>query len=220
MSACLLLHYYCHCHLTKELKDAGTGLLLAAVFAMVPTYIFQSVTGSYDNEGIAIFCILLTYNMWIKAVKTGCIYWEAKCALACLYMDSSWWGVVFLINLIPLSLLVLMLTGCFSHWIYMACCTVYCLGTILSMQTCSVAFQPVFSSECMETIGVFGLGLIHVFLDYLCNKLNPQQIEVLFQSVLSLAGLILLAMGALFTLTEKNPSLDRAFLLTAVSFLC
>lgn len=96
----------------------------------------------------------------------------------------------------------------------------YCLlpGTILSMQTCSVAFQPVFSSECMETIGVFGLGHIHAFLDYLC-KLNPQQIEVLFQSVLSLVGLILLTMGALFMLTEKNPSLDMAFLLTAVS-LC
>ena len=69
MSVYLLLHHYCHCHLTKELKDAGTGLPFAAVFAMVPTYIFQSVTGSYDKEGIAIFYILLTYNMWIKALR-------------------------------------------------------------------------------------------------------------------------------------------------------
>ena len=30
--------------------------------------------------------MLLTYYMWIKAVKTGSIYWAAKCALAYFYM--------------------------------------------------------------------------------------------------------------------------------------
>lgn len=38
------------------------------------------------SSGIAIFCMLLTYYMWIKAVKTGSIYWAAKCALAYFYM--------------------------------------------------------------------------------------------------------------------------------------
>ncbi|NWI04289.1 STT3A glycosyltransferase, partial [Tichodroma muraria] len=73
-------------HLTKELKDAGAGLLAAAMIAVVPGYISRSVAGSYDNEGIAIFCMLLTYYMWIKAVKTGSIYWAAMCALAYFYM--------------------------------------------------------------------------------------------------------------------------------------
>lgn len=54
---------------------------------------------------------------------------------------SSWGGYVFLINLIPLHVLVLMLTGRFSHRIYVAYCTVYCLGTILSMQISFVGFQ-------------------------------------------------------------------------------
>lgn len=48
---------------------------------------------------------------------------------------------MFLINLIPLHVLVLMLTGRFSHRIYVAYCTVYCLGTILSMQISFVGFQ-------------------------------------------------------------------------------
>lgn len=37
--------------------------------------------------------MLLTYYMWIKAVKTGSIYWAAMCALAYFYMVSvplSW----------------------------------------------------------------------------------------------------------------------------------
>uniref|UniRef100_A0A4W6EA18 Dolichyl-diphosphooligosaccharide--protein glycosyltransferase subunit STT3A n=1 Tax=Lates calcarifer TaxID=8187 RepID=A0A4W6EA18_LATCA len=77
-------------HFTKELKDAGAGLLAAAMIAVVPGYISRSVAGSYDNEGIAIFCMLLTYYMWIKAVKTGSVYWSSMCALAYFYMTLSW----------------------------------------------------------------------------------------------------------------------------------
>uniref|UniRef100_A0A8C4ELJ0 Dolichyl-diphosphooligosaccharide--protein glycosyltransferase subunit STT3A n=1 Tax=Dicentrarchus labrax TaxID=13489 RepID=A0A8C4ELJ0_DICLA len=76
-------------HFTKELKDAGAGLLAAAMIAVVPGYISRSVAGSYDNEGIAIFCMLLTYYMWIKAVKTGSVYWSSICALAYFYMVKT-----------------------------------------------------------------------------------------------------------------------------------
>ncbi|KAA0704205.1 Dolichyl-diphosphooligosaccharide--protein glycosyltransferase subunit STT3A [Triplophysa tibetana] len=114
---------------------------------------------------------------------------------------SSWGGYVFLINLIPLHVLVLMLTGRFSHRIYVAYCTVYCLGTVLSMQISFVGFQPVQSSEHMAAFGVFGLCQIHAFVDYLRSKLNTQQFEVLFKSVISLVGIILLAAGAVLMLT-------------------
>jgi len=72
--------------LTKELKDTGAGLVAAAMISIVPGYISRSVAGSYDNEGIAIFCMLLTYWLWIKAVKTGSLLWGAFCALAYFYM--------------------------------------------------------------------------------------------------------------------------------------
>jgi len=54
---------------------------------------------------------------------------------------SSWGGYVFLINLIPIHVLVCILTGRFSHRIYTAYTTVYCVGTILSMQISFVGFQ-------------------------------------------------------------------------------
>lgn len=56
------------------------------MIAIVPGYISRSVAGSYDNEGIAIFCMLLTYWLWIKAVKTGSLLWSVWCALAYFYM--------------------------------------------------------------------------------------------------------------------------------------
>lgn len=128
----------------------------------------------YGFVGIAIFCMLLTYYMWIKAVKTGTIYWSTMAALSYFYMVgerkvlvfivsqnwtkpvikyclqvSSWGGYVFLINLIPLHVLVLMFTGRFSHRIYSAYSTLYCVGTLLSMQVSFVGFQPIQTSEHM-----------------------------------------------------------------------
>ena len=110
--------------LTKELSDDGSGLVAAAMISIVPGYISRSVAGSYDNEGIAIFCMLLTYYLWIKSVKSGSVYWSSLCAMAYFYMVSSWGGYVFLINLIPLHVLALMFTGRFSHRIYIAYSTV------------------------------------------------------------------------------------------------
>ena len=66
-----------------------------------------------------------------------------------LFQVSSWGGYVFLINLIPLHVITLMVTGRFSHRIYVAYSTLYCVGTILSMQISFVGFQPVQSSEHM-----------------------------------------------------------------------
>ena len=100
-------------HLTSELPSVGADLTAAGMIAIVPDYISISVAGSYYNEGIAIFCMLFTYYLWIKSVKTGNIYWASLCDVAYFYMVSSWGGYVFLINLIPLHVLILMIAGRF-----------------------------------------------------------------------------------------------------------
>ena len=71
-----------------SLQDAGAGLVAACMISIVPGYISRSVAGSYDNEGIAIFCMLFTYATWIKSVKTGSLYWSVLCSLAYFYMVS------------------------------------------------------------------------------------------------------------------------------------
>lgn len=189
--------------LTKELKDSGAGLVAAAMIAIVPGYISRSVAGSYDNEAIAIFCMLLTYYMWIKAVKTGSILWATMTALAYFYMVSSWGGYVFLINLIPIHVLTLMITGRFSHRIYVAYSTLYCVGTILSMQISFVGFQPVQSSEHMLALGVFGLCQLHSFIDYIRSKMSQEDFEVLFRALVVTAASISVAAFGILTITGK-----------------
>lgn len=205
--------------LTKELKDASAGLVAAAMISIVPGYISRSVAGSYDNEGIAIFCMLLTYCLWIKAVKSGSVFWASLCSLAYFYMVSSWGGYVFLINLIPLHVLALMLTGRFSHRIYVAYSTVYCLGTILSMQISFVGFQPVQSSEHMAALGVFGLCQIHAFVDYVRSKLSAEQFNLLFRSIVLLVGIVGTVAAAIATATGKiSPWTGRFYSLLDPSY--
>jgi len=206
-------------HLTKELKDCSAGLVAAAMIAVVPGYISRSVAGSYDNEGIAIFCMLLTYALWIKSVKTGSLFWSVLCALAYFYMVSSWGGYVFLINLIPLHVLALMATGRFSHRIYVAYSTVYCLGTILSMQISFVGFQPVQSSEHMAALGVFGLCQIHAFIDYVRSRLTREQFDILFRSLVLFAAVVSLsAFGIASALGKISPWTGRFYSLLDPSY--
>ncbi|XP_008543151.1 dolichyl-diphosphooligosaccharide--protein glycosyltransferase subunit STT3A [Microplitis demolitor] len=205
--------------LTKELKDSSSGLFAACMIAIVPGYISRSVAGSYDNEGIAIFCMLFTYYMWIKAVKTGAIFWSTCAALAYFYMVSSWGGYVFLINLIPLHVLTLMVTGRFSHRIYTAYSILYCIGTILSMQIAFVGFQPVQSSEHMLALGVFGLCQIHAFVDYLRSKLSENDFELLFRGLIASMLTISCVIGGILTITGKiSPWTGRFYSLLDPSY--
>ncbi|XP_013112404.1 dolichyl-diphosphooligosaccharide--protein glycosyltransferase subunit STT3A [Stomoxys calcitrans] len=205
--------------LTKEIHSTGAGLVAGALISIVPGYISRSVAGSYDNEGIAIFCMLLTYYLWIKAVKTGAIFWAAMSALAYFYMVSSWGGYVFLINLIPLHVLALMCTGRFSHRVYIAYSTLYCLGTILSMQISFVGFQPIQSSEHMLALGVFGLCQIHAFVDFLRSRMPTEHFEILFKALVSTILTAAFIVGILLTITGKvSPWTGRFYSLLDPSY--
>ncbi|KAL1255007.1 hypothetical protein QQF64_013068 [Cirrhinus molitorella] len=144
-----LIHYILNLvHLTVHIRD-GAGLLSACFVAVVPGYISRSVAGSFDNEAVAIFALQFTYFLWVKSIKTGSVFWTVGCCLSYFYMVSAWGGYVFIINLIPLHVFVLLLMRRFSKRVYIAYSTFYIIGLILSMQIPFVGFQPIRTSEHM-----------------------------------------------------------------------
>ncbi|XP_052872596.1 dolichyl-diphosphooligosaccharide--protein glycosyltransferase subunit STT3A isoform X2 [Anopheles cruzii] len=205
--------------LTKEVHSTGAGLVAGAMISIVPGYISRSVAGSYDNEGIAIFCMLLTYYTWIKAIKTGAILWATLAALAYFYMVSSWGGYVFLINLIPLHVLALMATGRFTHRVYIAYSTLYTIGTILSMQISFVGFQPVQSSEHMLAFGVFGLCQLHGLVDYVRSVVSKEHFDTLFRALVISIATVAALLGLVLTVTGKiSPWTGRFYSLLDPSY--
>jgi dolichyl-diphosphooligosaccharide--protein glycosyltransferase len=145
--------------LTTEMSDSPSAGLLGAIFmGIAPGYISRSVAGSYDNEAIAIFLLVYTFYLWIKAVKVGSIMWSGLAALFYGYMVSAWGGYVFITNLLPLHAFVLICMGRFSPRLYVSYTTWYALGTLASMQIPFVGFLPVKSSDHMAALGRRGLG--------------------------------------------------------------
>lgn len=141
--------------LTNEVAGSHSAGLLAAIFmGIAPGYISRSVAGSYDNEAIAIFLLVFTFYLWIKALKVGSVMWGALTALFYGYMVASWGGYVFITNLIPLHVFVLICMGRYSARLYVSYTTWYGLGTLASMQVPFVGFLPIRSSDHMAALGM------------------------------------------------------------------
>ncbi|WOK94829.1 dolichyl-diphosphooligosaccharide--protein glycosyltransferase subunit STT3B [Canna indica] len=178
----------------KEIWDSGAGLVAAALIAICPGYISRSVAGSYDNEGVAIFALLFTFYLFVKAVNTGSLAWALASAFGYFYMVSAWGGYVFIINLIPLYVLVLLVTGRYSMRLYVAYNCMYVLGMLLAMQIRFVGFQHVQSGEHMAAMGVFFLLQVFYFLDWVKYMLNDTK---LFQSFLRITLTCAITVGGL-----------------------
>jgi dolichyl-diphosphooligosaccharide--protein glycosyltransferase len=166
---------------------------------IAPGYISRSVAGSYDNEAIAITLLMATFYFWIKASKEGSVFWAAWAAIFYFYMVSAWGGYVFITNLIPLHVFVLILMGRYNHKLYASYSTWYAIGTLASMQIPFVGFLPIRSNDHMAALGIFGLIQIVAFGDYVRSQIPPKQ----FKSVLvvSVALIIILGITGLVGLT-------------------
>lgn len=183
----------------SEMKDETTGLLAAAFMGIAPGYISRSVAGSYDNEAIAIFLLMFTFYLWIKAIKVGSMYWGALTAVFYFYMVSAWGGYVFITNLIPLHVFVLLLMGRYNNRIYVAYTSWYSLGTLASMQIPFVGFLPIRSSEHMAALGVFGLLQLVAFGEHIRALIPSKTFKTLLISSSIVIGV--LAFGLLVGLT-------------------
>lgn len=183
----------------KEIWDTGAGIVAAALIAICPGYISRSVAGSYDNEGVAIFALLFTFFLFVKAVKTGSLAWAVASAFAYFYMVSAWGGYIFIINLIPLYVLALLVTGRYSLRLYVAYNTMYILGTLLAMQIRFVGFQHVQSGEHMAAMGVFFLCQVFYMVNWVKDQLdNPRLFRTFLRvTVLTASGVggVALAVG-------------------------
>ncbi|KAF6256713.1 Oligosaccharyl transferase STT3 subunit-domain-containing protein [Scenedesmus sp. NREL 46B-D3] len=141
-----------------ELRDRGTGLVAAALMSVVPGYISRSVAGSYDNEAVAIFALIATFYLFVRAVRLGTVSAAALAAFAYLYMAASWGAYVFISNLIPLYVLVMIAIRRYHRRLYVAYTTFWAIGGLLAMQVRFIGSNHVTSHELLA-FNVVWLGL-------------------------------------------------------------
>ncbi|XP_022882471.1 dolichyl-diphosphooligosaccharide--protein glycosyltransferase subunit STT3A [Olea europaea var. sylvestris] len=193
--------------LTKEVKGVGAGLTAAALLAMVPSYISRSVAGSYDNEAVAIFALIFTFYLYIKALNTGSLFYATLNAIAYFYMVCSWGGYTFIINLIPMHVLLCIVTGRYSSRLYIAYAPLVVLGTLLASLVPVVGFNAVMTSEHFASFLVFIIIHVVALVYYIKGILSPQMFKVAVTLVVSI-GLIVCGavLAVLIALVASSPT--------------
>jgi len=181
--------------LTMEVtKRSSAGLLAAAFTAVVPSYISRSVGGSYDNEGVAIFALIFCFYLWVKSVHTGSMMWSCLCALSYYYMVAAWGGYVFIINIIPIYVVVMMVGGRYSSRLYIAYSVFYTLGSLMAMTVPFVGFNVINQAECAASHGVFAAIQIFAFLTYLNTVVDAKVLRGVF-TTLAFSAVAIVAFG-------------------------
>ncbi|XP_057767584.1 dolichyl-diphosphooligosaccharide--protein glycosyltransferase subunit STT3A-like [Salvia miltiorrhiza] len=193
--------------LTKEIKGPGAGLTAAAPLAMVPSYISRSVAGSYDNEAVAIFALIFTFYLYIKTLNTGSLFYATLNAIAYFYMVCSWGGYIFIINLIPMHVLLCIVTGRYSPRLYIAYAPLVVLGTLLAALVPVVGFNAVMTSEHFASFLVFIIIHVVALVYYIKGLLTPQMFKVAVTLVVSVGMIFCFAvLAVLIALVASSPT--------------
>lgn len=186
--------------LTREVtNNTNTALLSSMLLSVSPAYISRSTAGSFDNEGIAIFLLILTFYLWVKAVKTGSMLWAALTAISYFGMALSWGGYVFIINIVPIHVLALMLSGYHSAKVYVAYSTFYPLATLGAMQVPFIGFNAVLQGESVGSHGVFALLQVYALMQWLSVQVPRDHYIRIFRACLY-SGCVIMSSGVLFAL--------------------
>lgn len=193
--------------LTKEIKGTGAGLTAAALLALVPSYISRSVAGSYDNEAVAIFALIFTFYLYIKTLNTGSLFYATLNAIAYFYMVCSWGGYTFIINLIPMHVLLCIVTGRYSPRLYIAYAPLVVLGTLLAALVPVVGFNAVMTSEHFASFLVFIIIHVVALAFYIKGVLSPKMFKVAVTLVVSVGLVVCFAVVAvLVAVVASSPT--------------
>ncbi|PWA70769.1 staurosporin and temperature sensitive 3-like A [Artemisia annua] len=193
--------------LTKEVKGTGAGLTAAVLLAMVPSYISRSVAGSYDNEAVAIFALIFTFYLYIKTLNTGSLFYATLNSLSYFYMVCSWGGYTFIINLIPMHVLLCIVTGRYSSRLYIAYAPLVVLGTLLAALVPVVGFNAVMTSEHFASFLVFIVIHVVALAYYIKGILSPKMFKVAATLVVSVGLVVCLAVvGVLVAVVASSPT--------------
>jgi dolichyl-diphosphooligosaccharide--protein glycosyltransferase len=129
---------------------------------------------------VAIFALIFCFYLWVKSVHTGSMMWSCLCALSYYYMVAAWGGYVFIINIIPIYVMIMIVGGRYSSRLYIAYSVFYSLGSLMAMTVPFVGFNVINQAECAASHGVFLAIQVYAFVAYLNSTVDAKILRGLF----------------------------------------
>lgn len=148
-------------------KSPNTGVLAAAIMALIPAHTMRSVAGGYDNESVAVAAMLATFYFWVRSLRNKESSWMGALAgLAYVNMAAAWGGYVFVVNMIAAHAGIILLLGRYTPSLHKAYSLFFVVGTIGAIQIPIVGWAPLKSTEQIAVILVF----VALQILYLLNR--------------------------------------------------
>jgi dolichyl-diphosphooligosaccharide--protein glycosyltransferase len=144
---------------------------------------------------------------FMQTLNTGSLFYATLNALAYFYMVCSWGGYTFIINLIPMHVLLCIVTGRYSPRLYIAYAPLVVLGTLLAALVPVVGFNAVLTSEHFASFLVFIIIHVVALVYYIKGILSPKMFKVAVTLVVSIGMVVcFIVVAILVALVASSPT--------------
>ena len=154
----------------------ASGNMLAAgiaalVMSIIPAHLMRSVGGGFDNESLAISCMVGTFLLWVRSVRTPSSWYIGVFAgMAELAMAAAWGGYVFVANMVGLHAGLLLLMGRYNSGLHKAYSLWWIIGQLGATSIPVINSAPYRSLEQIGPLGIFAIMQLLAFVDFYATK--------------------------------------------------
>jgi dolichyl-diphosphooligosaccharide--protein glycosyltransferase len=99
----------------REINGDGAGMIAALLLATIPAFMQRTTAGFYDNECVGFFAMTLSILFWVKALKSDNIIYPILSGLSLAYMNISWGGSIYLLNLYAAYAAIMVILGKYNR---------------------------------------------------------------------------------------------------------
>ncbi|UCD00914.1 MAG: glycosyltransferase family 39 protein, partial [Promethearchaeota archaeon] len=154
--------------LGKEILNRSTGLFAAFFLAFNPGYLQRTTAGFFDNETIGVFATLLTFLFFLKAIRTGKVFYSILGGISLGYLSLSWGGYQFVFLIIPIISVILVLMNKYSENVLISYAGVQGTGLLMFSLFTRFNYDDLFSD--LEIGGIFLFTIILLIFHIIHTK--------------------------------------------------
>ena len=167
----------------KEIGGIKTGLLSAFFLAITPGFLQRTVAGFFDNEAPGLFAMILTYYLFTKALKKGSLPAAIGAGFSLGYLSVTWGASAYAMNLLPLTVLFLILFKRYSSNTFIAYVPTITIGLLIALSTPRKPPTELFTDYGIPALGI----LLLVFLIEIWRKVDIYVIDYLERIISAIA---------------------------------
>ncbi len=209
--ACIVMYY-----LGKEVAGEGVGLISSFLLAVSPAFIDRTSLGFYDDECVAIPLILLTFLMYLRAIKKerawyATVLYATGAGLCLGYVFASWGAARYPLSLLALFTFCLIVVKRTNLRVLISYGLMTVIGVGIGILVPKLGFGFAREFEVMASFGVLLLLILECASRHLLGERDRSSFLALSILVVAIAGLSLWVSGVISLVPAKFVSVLNPF---------